>query len=259
MTTKAMTGIDRALVVVSRERFDAVVFDMDGVITDTAKVHADAWKRMFDDYLAQWSAATGHRQCPFDDGDYLRHVDGKHRDDGVASFLTSRGISLPRGTHDDPPGAPTIWGLANRKNQEFLHILEQDGVRAFPSSVHLVHELQRYGIGTAIISASRNCQQILDAAGIGDLFTVRVDGIETERLSLPGKPDPAVFIEAAHRLGATPARAAVVEDAIAGVQGGRSGQFALVIGVDRVGQRQALLAEGADVVVSDLAAVQVCG
>ena len=243
----------------SVDRYHAVVFDMDGVITDTATVHAAAWKHMFDAYLAAWSVARASPQAPFDEADYLRYVDGKQRDDGVASFLGSRGIELPRGLPTDPPDRESIWGLANRKNSEFQQMIATTGVRAFPSSVEFVKRLQRVGIGTAIISASRNCREVLLAAGIGDLFPVRIDGIETERLSLPGKPSPAVFIEAARRLGATPQGAVVVEDAIAGVEAGRTGEFALVIGVDRTGHGQELRAHGADVVVHDLSELCVSG
>jgi len=237
---------------ISAKEFDAVVFDMDGVITDTATVHAAAWKRMFDAFLDGWSGEHSIPQAPFDESDYRKYVDGKHRDDGVTSFLEARGIELPRGSPTDPPERNSIWGLANRKNRDFQHALAEQGVQAFPSSVAFVKRLQRAGIGTAIISASRNCGQVLDLAGVGDLFAVRVDGIETERLSLPGKPDPAVFIEAARRLGATPDRAVVVEDAIAGVEAGHAGGFALVIGVDRTGQAEELRVHGADVVVHDL-------
>jgi beta-phosphoglucomutase family hydrolase len=247
------TASDACRVVeINGSRYDAVVFDMDGVITDTAIVHAAAWKRMLDAYLLEREARTGEHQPPFDEHDYRMSVDGKHRDDGVASFLRSRGIDLPLGLSNDPPGSSSVWGLANRKNADFLQVLAAGGARAFPSSVSFVRDLQRLGIGTAIISASRNCQQVLDAAGIGNLFPVRVDGIETERLSLPGKPSPAVFVEAAQRLGASPARAVVVEDAVAGVQAGRAGDFALIVGVDRVGQAADLLANGADIVVRDL-------
>jgi alpha,alpha-trehalase len=242
---------------VDASRFDAVVFDMDGVITDSASVHAHAWKRMFDEYLAEHDRASARSAAPFDADDYLRYVDGRPRDDGVSGFLASRGITLPRGNRSDPPEAETIWGLANRKNEAFLRTVENDGVKAFPSSVRLVESLQARGIGTAVISASRNAQTILDAAGVGSLFAVRVDGVELERLGLPGKPDPAMFVEATRRLGASPDRSVIVEDAIAGVEAGRRGQFALVIGVDRVGQADRLRKHGADVVVTDLAEVVV--
>jgi alpha,alpha-trehalase len=247
------------VVAVTADRYDAVVFDMDGVITDTATVHEAAWKRMFDGFLAAWSERHAVPQAPFTEHDYLKYVDGKHRDDGVESFLLSRDIELPRGTPQDAPDRETVWGLANRKNADFQHALRASGVAAFPTSVAFVRRLQERGIGTAIVSASRNCAQVLESAGIGDLFTVRVDGIVAEDLSLPGKPEPAIFLEAARRLGAAPDRAVVVEDAIAGVQAGRAGGFALVIGVDRTGQAEELRANGADVVVRDLGEICVKG
>jgi alpha,alpha-trehalase len=245
------------VVILSARKVDAVVFDMDGVITDSAVVHRAAWKAMFDRYLADVEARTGKPQEPFSDEDYLQYVDGKHRDDGVSSFLAARGIALPYGGLDDEPGSPTVWGLANRKNAAFQQVLARNGVKAFPSSVTLVRSLQEHGVGTAIISASRNCQAILESAGIGELFPVRVDGVETARLGLPGKPSPAVFLEAARQLGAAPGRSVVVEDAIAGVEAGRAGGFGLVIGVDRVGQADQLRAHGADTVVTDLGELQV--
>jgi alpha,alpha-trehalase len=231
----------------------AVIFDMDGVITDTASVHRSAWKVMFDDYLAEVARRTGQSQRPFEDADYLRYVDGKSRADGARSFLVSRGLELPDGEVDDAPERPTVWGLANRKDAFLRRVLKVSGVKAFPSSVALVRRLQDDGIGTAVISASRNCRAILAAAGIGDLFSVRVDGTDCARLELPGKPSPAVFLEAARRLGVDPVRAAIVEDAQAGVRAGRAGNFGLVIGVDRCGQAEQLFAEGADIVVTDLA------
>jgi alpha,alpha-trehalase len=239
----------------STTRFDAVVFDMDGVITDTAGAHEAAWKRTFDEFLR----ARPQPFLPFVHDDYLAHVDGRPRDDGVADFLTSRAIALPYGTPDDPPDADTVWGLANRKNHDFLRVIAAVGAQPFPESVDLVRALQAHGFGTAVISASRNAAQILAAAGIGDLFPVRVDGVELERLALAGKPAPDVFIEAARRLDSVPARAVVVEDAIAGVEAGRAGGFGLVIGIDRTGDGDALRTHGADVVVRDLGAVEVRG
>lgn len=231
----------------------AVIFDMDGVITDTAAVHRTAWKAMFDDYLSVVARRTGQSQRPFEDADYLRYVDGKSRADGARSFLVSREIELPDGDPDDPPELETVWGLANRKDLALRGVLGASGAKAFSSSVALVRQLQGHGVGTAVISASRNCHDILEAAGIGDLFPVRVDGTECARLGLLGKPSPAVFLEAAQRLGVDPARAVIVEDAQAGVRAGRAGNFGLVIGVDRCGQAEQLFAEGADVVVTDLA------
>jgi alpha,alpha-trehalase len=235
--------------------YDAVLFDMDGVITDTTEVHRLAWAAMFDEFLHHAEIRSGRLQPPFGLEDYQRYVDGKHRDDGVRDFLASRGIHLPDGTSDDSPEEETVWGLANRKNAAFRATLAEQGARVFTSSVTLVRALQDQGVGTAVISASRNCQRVLEAAGIGDLFSVRVDGSESARLGLAGKPDPAMFLEAARRLGADPGRTVVVEDAVAGVQAGRAGHFGLVVGVDRGGHAAELRREGADVVVADLAAV----
>ena len=231
---------------------EAVVFDTDGVLTDTASVHAAAWKRLFDEYLRERSARLGEPFRPFEQDDYLRHVDGKPRYDGVAGFLASRGISLPWGDPADPAGRETVCGLGNAKNRWFLDHLREHGVAAFPTSVALVRELRGRGVRTAVVSASRNMGSVLDAAGIRGLFDTEVDGEAAARLGLAGKPDPAIFLEAARRLGVTPARAAVVEDALAGVEAGRRGGFGLVIGVDRAGQAAALRERGADVAVDDL-------
>ena len=245
-------------VVLRREEFDAVVFDMDGVVTKTAVVHANAWKRLFDDYMEERSRSTGEDWRPFDaEVDYRQYVDGKPRYDGVRSFLASRGIVLAEGTPNDAADADTVCGLGNRKNGYFLEELEQHGVGVFESTVRLVRVLQGVGIKTAIISASKNVTLVLGAGGVGDLFPVCVDGITAAEMGLPGKPDPAVFVEAAHRLGATIERTVVVEDARAGVEAGRRGGFGLVIGVDRTGDADGLLAAGADVVVPDLADVVV--
>lgn len=234
-------------------RVQAVIFDTDGVITDTAAVHAAAWKQLFDSFLEQRAQAAGDEFVPFDpDEDYRRYVDGKPRYDGVASFLESRGISLPRGEPDDPPSVETICGLGNQKNQFFVNHLRTQGVKAFSSTVEFIHELQALGIHTAVISASKNCKEVLEAAGVLGLFEVRVDGVVSAELGLAGKPDPAVFLEAARRLGVPTADAAVVEDAIAGVEAGRRGEFGLVVGVDRTGHPDELAAGGADIVVSDL-------
>lgn len=241
------------------DRLDAVIFDLDGVITDTASVHAAAWKQMFDRFLAGRPAREGDDQRPFSDEDYYRYVDGKPRYDGVESFLASRDIVLPRGGPDDPAAAETICGLGNRKDEMFLAVLRERGVMPFPSSVELLRRLRASGFGTAIISASRNCPEVLEAAGVTELFDARVSGVDADELGLKGKPDPAVFLEAARRLGVEPLRAAVVEDALAGVQAGRRGDFGLVIGVDRGGHAEALRKGGADTVVGDLGEVGVSG
>ena len=212
---------------------------------------------MFDSFLEDRAGGAGEEHRPFSEDDYLLYVDGKPRYDGVESFLTSRGISLPRGERDDPPGAETVCGLGNHKDEIFLAVLGQDGVTAFPSSLELLHRLRETGFGTAIISASRNCAQVLEAAGADELFDAKVDGVDAEVLGLKGKPDPAIFLEAANRLGVEPARAAVVEDALAGVEAGRRGGFGVVIGVDRAGHAAALREQGADVVVADLGKARV--
>ncbi len=240
-------------VVVPPDRFDAVIFDMDGVVTDTASLHAQAWKQMFDDFLR---GRSGESYEPFRDEDYLRYVDGRPRYDGVAAFLASRGIELPFGQPDDPPGRETVCGLGNRKNELFWRLLEEQGPRRYESTVRLLHVLRQQGVRTAVISSSRNTPAVLEAAGVRDLFDAEVGGQEAAELGLPGKPDPAVFLEAVRRLGTLPQRAVVVEDALAGVRAGRAGGFGLVIGVDRGGHPQELLAAGADVVVDDLARVR---
>ena len=243
--------------VIDREHIDAVVFDMDGVITDTARVHSAAWKLLFDEHLKAHAEATGTEFAEFTDEDYRAYVDGKPRYDGVRSFLASRGIELAEGSADDPPGDGTVQALGNRKNGFFLDELRASGADAYPHAVELVHRLQDAGIGTAIISASANAKEVLEAAGVGDLFSVRVDGVVADEMGLAGKPDPAVFREATNRLDATPERAVVVEDAQAGVEAGSSGGFALVIGVDRGGNEAALRENGADAVVTDLGRVRI--
>ncbi|WP_099020478.1 HAD-IA family hydrolase [Mycolicibacterium palauense] len=240
-------------------RHRAVLFDLDGVVTDTAVVHAAAWRDLFDGMFARRGARPGEDASPFTDTDYLHYVDGKSRLDGVRDFLAARNVSLPEGDPDDD-GESTIYGLANRKQAAFLRALEH-GVPAFETTVALICRLRAAGVAVAIYSASRNCRQVLRVAGVEDLFPVVVDGVEAERLGLPGKPDPAVLIEAARRLGVPPDRSVVVEDAEAGVQAGHRGGFALVIGVDRHGPEdsaaEALRSCGADTVVTDLGEVGV--
>jgi len=231
----------------------AFIFDTDGVVTRTAVVHAGAWKDMFDAVLRARADAGGEPFIPMSDTDYLRYVDGKARFDGVAAFLASRGIGLPYGAPDDPPERETICGLGNRKNAMFLEIVLERGVEPFESTLDLVRRLRTNGIRTAVVSASENAAAILAAAGAADLFEARVDGLDARALDLPGKPDPALFLEAARRLGIAASDAAVVEDALAGVEAGRGGAFGLVVGVDRGGQADELVAHGADVVVPDLA------
>lgn len=229
--------------------FDAVIFDLDGVITDTAEVHLEAWIRMFNGFLEQ--RADGGDYEPFTRDDYFEYVDGRPRYDGVRTFLESRGIDLPDGDPSDSSDAQTVCGLGNRKNDDFRRTLAE-GVDPYASSVALIETLLSNDIRAALVSSSRNAGPVLEAAALGHLFEVRVDGNDVIERGLPGKPDPALFLDAAMQLGIDPGRAAVVEDAISGVQAGSAGNFALVIGVDRTGQADELLANGADVVVSDL-------
>jgi trehalose 6-phosphate phosphatase len=241
--------------IISREHIDAVLFDLDGVLTRTAKIHAAAWKTLFDDYLSKQMLSD---PSPFDpDRDYHRYVDGKPRQMGVKHFLQHRGIDLPMGHPDDPPERETIHGLGNRKNLIFKELLQDRGVGIYGCALNLIDGLRKAGIKTAVVTASKNCDLILEKAGIGDLFDTRVDGNEAQDLDLSGKPDADTFLEAARRLGVTPERACVVEDAIAGVTAGHRGRFGLVIGIDRTGQRDALLAHGADVVFEDLCGIEV--
>jgi trehalose 6-phosphate phosphatase len=235
---------------------EAVIFDLDGVVTRTAEVHAKAWKQLFDEYLAVRARRFGEPFEAFDRrSDYRRFVDGKPRYAGIASFLASRGIELPFGSPDDPEERETVCGLGNRKNRYFLEALERTGADSYPTTVQLIAKLRARGVHTAIVSSSRNCVAVLEAAGIRELFEVKVDGLDAAELGLAGKPDPALFLEAARRLGVEPAHAAVVEDAISGVEAGRQGRFGFVVGVDRAEQREALTAAGADLVVGDLAEV----
>jgi beta-phosphoglucomutase family hydrolase len=232
----------------------ACLFDMDGVLTKTAIVHAKAWKQMFDGYLKERAQRTGEAFKPFDEhSDYDEYVDGLPRDDGVRSFLKSRGIELPDGKPDDGPDAETVAGLGNRKNEIVQQIIKRDGVEAYPGSVRYVKAARQAGVDTAVVSSSANTAQVLTAAGIADLFKVVVDGRVIEREKLPGKPKPDTFLHAAHELGAEPKQAVVFEDALSGVQAGRDGHFGYVVGVDRVGQADELKKHGADVVVKDLA------
>jgi beta-phosphoglucomutase family hydrolase len=232
----------------------ACLFDLDGVLTQTAKVHAAAWKEMFDGFLRDRAAGGGGPFRPFDPvADYDEYVDGKPRYDGVRSFLTARGIDLPKGEESDPPAMETVHGLGNRKNEIVQHMIHEQGVEAYDGSVRYVRAARDAGLKRAVVSSSANCREVLVAAGIEDLFQERIDGIEAERDHLQGKPAPDTFIAGARALGVEPSEAAVFEDALAGVAAGRAGGFACVIGVDRVGQADELRAHGADVVVSDLA------
>ena len=233
---------------------EACLFDLDGVLTQTAKVHAAAWKRMFDDYLRERAERTGEQCRPFDvDSDYNQFVDGKPRFDGVRSFLESRGIELAFGAPDDPPEAETIAGLGNRKNEIVLDLIRREGVQPYAGSVRYVHAARDAGLARAVVSSSTNCRDVLESAGILDLFDQIVDGCVAEEEGLRGKPAPDTFLAGARLVGVGARRAVVFEDAVAGVEAGRAGGFGCVVGVDRVGHADALRSHGADVVVQDLA------
>ena len=236
------------------DSISACLFDLDGVLTKTAEIHARAWKQMFDGFLREWSERTGEPFHEFDrKTDYDEYVDGKPRLDGVESFLKSRGIHLQMGSPSDPPSADTIHGLGTRKNDLVLELIHEVGVEAYEGSVRFVEQAREQGLRRAVVSSSANCKDVLRAAKIDHLFEAVVDGIYAEQHRLNGKPAPDTFLAGAKELGVDAAHAAVFEDALAGVQAGRAGRFGWVVGVDRVGQAEALQAHGADVVVQDLA------
>jgi beta-phosphoglucomutase family hydrolase len=231
----------------------ACLFDLDGVLTQTATVHAKAWKEMFDEFLAGRAKETRDELVPFDaHADYDQHVDGLPRADGVRNFLASRGIELPEGTDDDPPTAQTVHGLGNRKNALVLALIDRDGVKAYPGSVEYLRAARDAGLRCAVVSSSANARDVLRVAGLLDLVDHVVDGHTAHDQHLKGKPAPDTFLAGARAVGVDPAHAAVFEDALAGVEAGRAGHFGRVVGVDRVGQADALREHGADVVVKDL-------
>ena len=242
----------------SRTRYDAVIFDLDGVITRTAKLHARAWKHAFDEFLEKRSRAAPSPQAPFDPvADYLRFVDGKPRYDGVQSFLESRDIRLPRGQPTDPVTAETLCGLGNRKNQLFEQLLEQHQPEVYEHAIDLIARVRAAGLRTAVVSSSEHCVTILQSVHALEQFDAKVDGRDAGERRLAGKPAPDIYLAAAAALGVAPARTVVIEDALAGVAAARAGDFGLVVGVDRGGQAEALRAHGADYVVDDLAALAV--
>ncbi len=230
----------------------ACLFDMDGVVTQTAVVHAAAWKEMFDEFLREHAKSTGTEFVPFDSHEYDDYVDGKPRLDGTRAFLESRGIHLPTGSPDDAPGQPTLYGLSNRKNDLVLAKIADGGVKVYDGTIRFIHAVRKQGIRTAIVSASANTVQVLKVAGIEDLFDVRVDGVIAKERGLRGKPAPDTFLAAAEELKVPPDHAVVFEDAQSGVAAGHAGHFALVVGVDRVGQAEQLKQHGADIVVKDV-------
>jgi beta-phosphoglucomutase family hydrolase len=234
-------------------RLEAVIFDLDGVVTDTAGVHAKAWKALFDGYLKERAETRGEPFEPFDSkGDYLAWVDGKPRYQGVKSFLESRGIDLPFGEPGDAPDVETVCGLGNRKNVHFQERLRLDGVKVFQTTVDLIKGLKSLGVQVAMVTSSKNGSEVLRRAGLDDLFEVRVDGVVAAELGLKGKPDPDIFVKAAEMLGVEVSGSVVVEDAVSGVQAGQRGRFGLVIGIDRGGNREALEQNGADLVLEDM-------
>jgi len=230
------------------------LFDLDGVLTQTARIHAQAWKQMFDDFLRDWSERAGEPFEPFDrPTDYDEYVDGKPRLDGVHSFLESRGIHIPMGSPSDAPEEDTVHALGTRKNNLVLDLIQDQGVDPYAGSVAFVERARDQGLRRAVVSSSTNCREVLVAAGIEHMFEVRIDGTVAEREGMAGKPAPDTFLAGARAFDAEPAEAAVFEDAQAGVQAGRAGDFGWVVGVDRTGQAEALRQRGADVVVEDLA------
>jgi beta-phosphoglucomutase family hydrolase len=226
----------------------ACLFDLDGVLTDTASVHAAAWKQAFDELLAQYPG-----QRPFDADDYVRYVDGKPRADGVRDFLASREVHLPEGSVDDDPGVNTVWGVGNGKNARLLHRIATDGVEVYDGSRRYLQACVEAGLRRAVVSSSANTRSVLEVTGLDQLVELRIDGLTARERSLAGKPAPDTFLEAARQLGLEPARCAVFEDALAGVEAGRAGGFGCVVGVDRVQHGAALREHGADLVVQDLA------
>lgn len=234
------------------DTYDAAILDMDGVITQSARAHFEAWKRMFDEYLRERAAREGGEFRPFTEEEYYRYVDGKPRYDGAQSFLESRGIEIPRGKPDDDPGEQTVCGLGNRKNELFLEHLDDHGADAWPHARAFVEEMKRRGKPVAVISSSRNAKAVLEGAGVIELFDAIVDGVVSDEMGLEGKPAPDIFLEAARRLHVSPEHSIVVEDARAGVEAGRAGGFGLVVGIDRSGENTGLADHGADIVVEDL-------
>jgi len=239
--------------VISRDRYDAVLLDLDGVITDTASIHAACWKQMFDEYLQKRAMQRGEAFRPFDIAtDYRLYVDGKPRYDGVRDFLTSRGIRLPEGSPRDPPQADTVDGLGNRKNDLVNKIIEDKGVEPYEGSVRFIRQLRHQGFKIGVVTSSQNCTAVLRAAQLDHFFEVQVDGNTVHAQHLAGKPAPDTFLMAAKLLGVKPKRAVVIEDALSGVEAGRNGNFGLVIGVARKGNAEELRRHGAHVVVKDL-------
>jgi beta-phosphoglucomutase family hydrolase len=244
-------------VVIDRRRFDGAIFDLDGVLTDTACVHAAAWKATFDIFLQSWAHRHGMTFQPFDiEADYFAHVDGRPRYDGIRTFLAARGIHLPEGSEHDPEGADTVHALGEQKTQLFRQAL-QKGIDPAAGAQALLNNLQHFGFKTAMISSSKNASAILNAAKLEHHFDVRVDGLDADTLALPGKPDPSLFLEAARRLRVQPSRVILFEDSLAGVEAGKRGGFECVVGIDHGSRCEALCQRGADVIIKSLQQVRV--
>jgi trehalose 6-phosphate phosphatase len=238
--------------IVKIQGMEAVILDMDGVITQTARLHNEAWKRMFNSFLEKHAGGHGNNHNKMTDQDYIRYIDGKPRYEGVKSFLESRNIKMPYGNEDDQPGYKSVCGLGNRKNEIFLSLLKNKGVDLYLNAVRQIKHWRNHGLKTAVVSSSRNCKQVLEAGGISNLFDVRIDGFVAGERGLKGKPNPDIFIEAAKELDTTPGSSVIFEDAISGVQAGSKGDFAFVVGVSRTGNKKELYENGADIVVEDL-------
>lgn len=232
--------------------FESVVFDLDGVITKTAKTHSAAWKKMFDNYLKMRKIKYDEPFNEFTQKDYLKYVDGKPRYDGVASFLKSRDIDIPWGSPEDDAGKETVCGLGNQKNETFMEVLKNEGAETYPSTVELIEELFRAGIKLGVASSSKNCKAVLEAVGLEKYFGARVDGVVSAELGLNGKPEPDIFTKACEILGSTPENSIIVEDAVSGVQAGAKGNFGLTLGIAREDNTEELRKNGADAVVEDL-------
>jgi beta-phosphoglucomutase family hydrolase len=235
-----------------KPEFESVVFDLDGVITKTAKTHSAAWKNMFDEFLKKREKEHGEPFNEFTQQDYLKYVDGKPRYNGVASFLQSRNIDIQWGSPDDDPGKETVCGLGNQKNNAFLEVLKNEGAEVYPSTVQLLKDLRKAGVKLAVASSSKNCKAVLEAVELEKYFGARVDGVVSAELGLNGKPEPDIFTKACEILGSTPENSIIVEDAVSGVQAGAKGKFGLTLGVARENNKEELRKNGADVVVEDL-------